>query len=158
MNVASYIFNRYAEEYGNIIDEMKLHKLMYFSQRESFIQNYQPLFNETFSGWKFGPVLKTIRGAYKNKSFEEKVPEDVIRRILPVMNKVFDEYAGRNSWSLSRLTHGELSWKNSRLGVKDWENSDRPMRTEDIALDAERIRNRRNAIAYMKMMCNYENN
>ena len=105
MNVASYIFNRYAEEYGNIIDEMKLHKLMYFSQRESFIQNYQPLFNETFSGWKFGPVLKTIRGAYKNKSFEEKVPEDVIRRILPVMNKVFDEYAGRDSWSLSRLTH-----------------------------------------------------
>lgn len=32
MNVAAYITNRYLEEYKQPIDEMKLHKLMYFAQ------------------------------------------------------------------------------------------------------------------------------
>ncbi len=31
MNVASYISKRYSVEYGTRIDEMKLHKLLYFS-------------------------------------------------------------------------------------------------------------------------------
>ena len=35
--VASYICNRYQREFGEKIDEMKLHKLMYFAQRESLI-------------------------------------------------------------------------------------------------------------------------
>ena len=39
MNVASYIYNRYESENGIKIDEMKLHKLMYFSQRESLNNN-----------------------------------------------------------------------------------------------------------------------
>lgn len=34
MNVAAYITNRYLEEYKQPIDEMKLHKLMYFAQLE----------------------------------------------------------------------------------------------------------------------------
>ena len=42
MNVAAYITNRYLVEYNQPIDEMKLHKLMYFAQRESFIQANQP--------------------------------------------------------------------------------------------------------------------
>ena len=48
MNVAAYIINRYLAEYNQPIDEMKLHKLMYFAQRESFIQTDQPLFDATF--------------------------------------------------------------------------------------------------------------
>lgn len=48
MNVASYIYNRYLCEYGMPIDEMKLHKLMYFAQRESFIQNNKPLLMQCF--------------------------------------------------------------------------------------------------------------
>ena len=32
MNVAAYITNRYLVEYNQPIDEMKLHKLMYFAQ------------------------------------------------------------------------------------------------------------------------------
>ena len=63
--------------------------------------------------------------------------------MLSIMNKVFEEYAGKDSWSLSRLTHGEFSWKNSRKGVSDGENSDNPMNLDDIKVDADRIRERR---------------
>ena len=147
MNVASYIYNRYGSEKGIRIDEMKLHKLMYFSQRESLIQNNEPLFEAVFYGWKFGPILKEIRMIYKENSFYKEVPEEVIARMIPVMDKVFEEYSEKDSWSLSRLTHGEFSWKNSRIGVSEGANSDNPMRLEDIREDARRIRERREMLA-----------
>ncbi|MCM1122007.1 MAG: DUF4065 domain-containing protein [Eubacterium sp.] len=143
MNIASYICNRYEAEYGTRIDEMKLHKLMYFAQRESLIQDRTPLFDADFYGWKYGPILKEIRIAYRNDSFAKSVPAAVIERIAHVMNKVFEEYAGKDSWSLSRLTHGEYSWKNSRLGIPEGENGDNPMKLDDIRKDADRIRERR---------------
>lgn len=146
MNVASYICNRYSDEFHAEIDEMKLHKLLYFAQRESLIQNGEPLFDAVFYGWKFGPILKEIRLAYKDNSFFTEIPEDVVKRISSIMNKVFEEYAGKDSWSLSRLTHGEIAWKTSRTGISDGENSDNPMSIDDIRTDAERIRNRRKAL------------
>ena len=114
MSVASYVFNRYQDTMGEKIDEMKLHKLLYFAQRESIIQRNEPLFEEAFYGWKFGPVLKEIRSAYRDDAFFKTIDEKIISRIKDIMDKVFEEYASKDSWSLSRLTHGEISWKNSR--------------------------------------------
>ena len=38
IKVASYIFERYKAQEKTIIDEMKLHKLLYFTQRECIAQ------------------------------------------------------------------------------------------------------------------------
>lgn len=149
LDVASYVYNRYQREYGKKIDEMKLHKLLYFTQRESIIQTGNPLFEAIFYGWKFGPVLKEIRGVYKENSFSKDFCKDVVNEIEPIMNKVFQEYASKDSWSLSRLTHGEVSWQNSRIGVPEEANSDNPMDILDIRLDAERIKNRRQMLAQL---------
>ena len=53
IEAASYISDRYLKQFGKRIDEMKLHKLLYFSQRESLIQLRQPLFDTAFSAWKY---------------------------------------------------------------------------------------------------------
>jgi len=147
LQVASYVYNRYFDTMGKKIDEMKLHKLLYFAQRESFIQKREPLFAEIFYGWKYGPILKEIRKAYSEESFLREVDSELINRIKSIMDKVFEEYAFKDSWSLSRLTHGELSWKNSRVGVADGANSDNPIDVNDIAKDAERVRTRRDSLA-----------
>lgn len=149
MCVASYVYNRYFGEFGLKIDEMKLHKLLYFAQRESLIQRQEPLFDAVFYGWKFGPILKEIRIAYRDDSFYTSIPSDVVDRITPIMDKVFEEYAGKDSWSLSRLTHGEFAWKNSRIGIPDGENGDLPMKLEDIRMDANRIRERREMLSQL---------
>lgn len=146
MNVASYIYNRYQNTKGSKIDEMKLHKMLYFAQRESFIQKDEPLFAETFYGWKYGPVLKEIRNAYHENSFYSNVDEKLVSGFKDIMDKVFDEYADKDSWSLSRLTHGEISWKNSRKGIPTIINSDFPIDIEDIRIDAERVKNRRKSL------------
>lgn len=147
MSVASYVFNRYQDTMGETIDEMKLHKLLYFAQRESIIQRNEPLFEEVFYGWKFGPILKEIRSAYRDDTFLNVVDEEIISRIKDIMDKVFEEYASKDSWSLSRLTHGEISWKNSRKDIPDGANSDNPMSLDDIIKDAERIKQRRIGLA-----------
>ncbi|RGS25727.1 MULTISPECIES: Panacea domain-containing protein [Clostridia] len=67
---------------GVHMDEMKMHKLMYFSQRESLMYNNEPLFDGVFYGWKYGPVLKEVRSAYMSgtllKNFFEKVSGDTM--------------------------------------------------------------------------------
>lgn len=152
MDVASYIFNRYYETKGECIDEMKLHKMLYFAQRESLIQRREPLFAETFYGWKFGPVLKEIRNAYMENDFLKTICEEVVDRIKSIMDKIFEEYADKDSWSLSRLTHGEIAWKNSRKGIPDNANSDNPIDIKDIAMDAERVRRRREGLAKLGLI------
>ena len=141
--VASYIFEKYKSEFGTTIDEMKLHKLLYFAQRESIIQTGDPLFDATFRGWKYGPILKEIRELYKNNSFVPVTSGSDIAEMEPVVGAVFEQYAEKDSWSLSRLTHGEYSWKKSREGVPENMNSDKPINIEDIRVDADRVKARR---------------
>lgn len=43
---AKYLIHRYEQESGRVMDEMKLHKLLYFTQRESFVLLGKPMFSE----------------------------------------------------------------------------------------------------------------
>ena len=56
IDVANYIINRYKEITHELVDEMKLHKLLYFTQRETFAILGKPAFDSDFEGWKYGPV------------------------------------------------------------------------------------------------------
>ena len=151
ITIAAYIAKRYLAEYKEEIDEMKLHKLLYFAQREAFILLDQPLFKENFYGWKYGPVLKEIRSAYKDNIFKTIVLKEIDKKYDPIFHKVFEEYAEKSSWSLSRLSHGELSWKNSRKGVSEETNSDNIIKTTDIKKDALRVKERRDMLNKFKI-------
>ncbi|MBQ7231536.1 MAG: DUF4065 domain-containing protein [Oscillospiraceae bacterium] len=141
--IASYIAGRYQAEHGERIDEMKLHKLLYFAQRESLIRSGEPLFEGDFYGWRFGPVLADIREIYKNDDFAAEVSAADMEGAGEILDYVFDSYADKDSWSLSRLTHGEISWKKSRKGVAPSESSNNLIPLDDIRLDADRMRQRR---------------
>lgn len=146
LTVAACICGRYQETFGEKIDEMKLHKMLYFAQRESLIQTNEPLFDATFRGWKYGPVLKELRTPYQEGTLPPVTEADALA-LQPVLDKVFREFADKDSFSLSRLTHGEISWRRSRKGVPPAANSDNPISTEDIRLDAQRIRERQKQLA-----------
>ena len=152
LKIASYIANRYQKEYGSCIDEMKLHKLLYFTQRESIIQTDSPLFDTAFEAWKYGPVLVEIRRYYKNNALNMELPADKIAQYQPIFDKVFQQYTSKDSWSLSTITHGEYAWKHARIGIPSDENSNAKMQIEDIRQDAERIRIRRFIIRKMKSL------
>lgn len=143
IQVASYIYNRYKDQYNRIIDEMKLHKLLYFTQRESIILTGEPMFAAQFAAWKYGPVLVQIRDCYRNKTFNRHIDSEDLQKYQPVFDYVFQNYANKTSWSLSMLSHGEISWQRARANTPIGEMCTSLINVEDIREDAERIKTRR---------------
>lgn len=144
MKVASYIVERYEKEMHKKIDEMKLHKLLYFAQRESYVVKNEPLFPDQFQAWVYGPVMVSIREVYKLDGFLKNLQEDEeFTAYAPVFDTVFQQYAPEDSWTLSTLTHAETSWKNARKGYDTYDPCDKLMENEDIRKDAEHIKLRR---------------
>jgi len=152
LKIASYIAERYKRDFKERIDEMKLHKLLYFTQREALIQTDAPMFDASFYGWKYGPVLLQIREGYRNDTLHTQPSEETIKKYQEVFDKIFEHYAVKDSWSLSRLSHGELSWKNARIGLLPSENGNVKMKIEDIRKDAERIKMRRYLLKEMALI------
>lgn len=143
LQVASYISERFKKEFGVRIDEMKLHKLLYFTQRECFILTGKPMFDAQFEAWKYGPVMVQVRQHYKDDTLHEgmsKVQEDQYKNVFDMVFKI---YAHQKSWSLSTLTHGEYSWKQARNGYDEQDTCEVKIKTEDIKEDADRVRERR---------------
>lgn len=137
--VASYLATRYQEVYGEMIDEMKLQKLTYLAQRESLVRTDEPLFEEEIQGWRLGPVIPDLRTYYKEEALTRVRPEELTDEERAALDAVFDEYADRESMSLSRMTHGEICWRKSRKGIHPSESSNKTIPLDDIRLDALRL-------------------
>lgn len=142
VKVASYICDRYQKMFGTKIDEMKLHKLLYFTQRECITQTGQPMFEATFHAWLYGPVLPDIRSLYKHDMLHRMPSDAFLTRYMPVFDEVFEEFAPTKSVMLSAISHGELSWKRARVGYGKYDESDVEMKLDDIAEDAKRYKER----------------
>lgn len=139
INVAQCIFDEYKKQTGEKIDQMKLHKLLYFAQRESFAISNKPLFEGVFEGWKYGPVSTEVRGSF-SKSGIRGASGIVSDECKYIINNVIFKYGSLASWKLSELSHEEKSWLNSRKGLKEEENGNCEIKLEDIQLDAQKVR------------------
>ena len=50
------------------------------------------------------------------------------------------EYGGLASWKLRNLSHEEISWRNSRMGLNPNDRGNRKLNLDDIKKDAEKVR------------------
>ena len=139
LDVAQYIFDEYKRQSKTEIDEMKLHKLLYFAQRESFAITGSPLFEGELRGWKYGPVCCEVRNAFS--------PDGIVIDTSPVsdecayiINNVVQEYGTIASWKISEMSHKEISWINSRKGLTAEQNGNNLISIDDIREDAKKVR------------------
>ena len=56
------------------------------------------------------------------------------------MNAILEEYGPIESWSLSQLSHQEISWKNARKGLYPDNPGNVELKLEDIMEDAKKVR------------------
>lgn len=146
--VAKVLYDMYYEQKGVQMDEMKMHKLMYFSQRESLMYNNEPLFDGTFYGWKYGPVLKEVRSAYMTEALFSDVKGQVSEKTKKLLKDVLERYGSLSSWKLSSLSHEEFSWKKARTGLKADDDGNVKLLLMAMRVDATReLMNRKNAMA-----------
>lgn len=149
LKIASYICHRFKVVFKYDIDEMKLHKLLYFTQRECIIQKDTPMFEDQFEAWKYGPVMRKVHLGFKSGVLSHYPADDDLKEYKSVFDKIFTSYAPKKSWSLSMLTHGEYSWKKAREGYAPDEHCEVEMKTSDIYIDARRIKQRRAVLQLM---------
>ena len=140
IDVAQYIFDEYKKLSEECIDEMKLHKLLYFTQRESIAITGKPLFEEVFEGWKYGPVCREIRKYYTKNGIKFKDIRNISNESAYIAKNVVLQYGIYETWKLSDLSHKEESWKKSRVGMAENQNGSCEMKIDDIKKDAEKIR------------------
>lgn len=134
--VAKALYDMYRAQYGENMDEMKMHKLMYFSQRESLMYNGEQLFDGEFYGWKFGPVLKEVRSEYMLPHPFGGFFEPVEEKTKELLHSVLERYGSLSSWKLSSLSHEEFSWKKARAGLDASDNGDVVLSLKAMMVDA----------------------
>ena len=139
-NVARYICDEYKRISGELIDEMKLHKLLYFAQRESLAVTGKPMFDADFEGWKFGPVCREIRAVFDSGQINGISFDKISDGSAYISRNIIEGYGAYASWKLSELTHRETSWNRARKGLAFNEDGNVPLLLSDIRLDAETIR------------------
>lgn len=140
VDVAQYIYNEYKEQTGEAIDELKLHKLLYLVQRESLALTGEPMFQENFEGWKYGPVCKEVRSYFTKDGMYIDDTKEIELENAYIAKNIILQYGELESWKLSELSHKELSWQNSRKGLGEEENGKRVLSLDDIREDAKKIR------------------
>lgn len=148
--VAAFLERRYEEQYEEVMPEMKMHKLLYLAQRESYILHNQPLFSEEFHAWRFGPVLYEVRAMYANHTVQTPSSDmtDLDPDTVSLLENVFTEYAGKDCWSLARLTRAGFAWKQAREGVNEFANSETVVKKNDLRKEAVGEKLKRKQISY----------
>lgn len=144
--VAKYLNELNVHSHGCGMDEMKMHKMMYFSQRESLMNTDNPLFEDSFEAWKFGPVLRNVRNEYKCNHMFESVSETLNEKDKELVSSVFKRYDSFETWDLSSLSHEEFSWKQAREGLAPNENGSQKLSLRAMRVDAKREMLRRKGV------------
>ncbi|MGN0461018.1 MAG: Panacea domain-containing protein [Ruminococcus sp.] len=139
LDVAQYIIDSYKQRTNEDIDELKLHKLLYFCQRESLALTDSPLFEEELQGWVHGPVSTDVRSHFEQGIGITVATHSLSEKEKVVVDTVMNEYCEYASWKLRELSHNEISWINSRKGLRSSDRGCIPLSLDDIRKDAEKV-------------------
>lgn len=118
-DIAKY-FIWLANETGSFISNLKLQKLVYYSQAWHLALHEQPLFDEDFEAWVHGPVIPTLYQSYKHfgwKPIQEEIILDLPETIRAYLQEVTDEYFACDAYELEQMTHREEPWQKARVGL-----------------------------------------
>jgi uncharacterized phage-associated protein len=119
----AFLSKAFAERNANPISPMKVQKLAYFAHGYMLSETGEPLLDELFEAWKFGPVLPSLYHEckrYGNGSIKEyiqdydyasgrycpaPVPDD--RTALDIVDYVWRIYGPESAIDLSDWTHAK---------------------------------------------------
>lgn len=116
------------QEAGENLSNLKLQKLLYYTQAWHLAFEKKPLFDTGFQAWIHGPVSKEIFERFKSeKSLYSEIEMDDIRADFDInslleedkthISNVLDVYAQFSGIQLEEMTHNEMPWINARKGV-----------------------------------------
>ncbi|WP_302179299.1 Panacea domain-containing protein [[Ruminococcus] lactaris] len=136
IDISTYIIG-YSNKIDSPVSNLKLQKLLYYSQAAVLVETGEKCFDAPIMAWEFGPVVveayqyyrkygrENIPNQEENKAmkFDEKtmrivyeLSKEIDLITKKIINKVVDSYSKvNNPFELVRKTHEEDPWKNTKL-------------------------------------------
>lgn len=131
--IAKGLYDIYNDVFNAKMDEMKMHKLLYFAQKEHYKTFGEWLFEEHQEGWVHGPVNKEVRDSFlffsANSNYELTLEEEYTIR------QVIHEYGIESSWELRNRSHKDQAYKRTRVGLSESEPGNQIISKEDMITD-----------------------
>jgi uncharacterized phage-associated protein len=117
------------EARGQTVNNLKLQKLLYYTQAWHLALRGQPVFYEQIEAWAKGPVVPVIFQQYKHFGYLSirNTPAAELGTLPPGvsthLDEVLDAYALYSGVDLSTMTHMEDPWNNARQGLSPTDSS-----------------------------------
>lgn len=126
--VANYIIWR-CQRHGDSITNLKLQKLLYYSQGWFLGLYGRPLFSEPLRAWVRGPVEYGVWKTYSEfrwRPITKKVTKPALSEIGRAhVDEIIEVYGNFSALGLERMTHQEEPWKQARGGLAQGQPSTR---------------------------------
>jgi uncharacterized phage-associated protein len=116
-DIAKIILKMSNPDVGDIISNLKLQKLLYYSQGFHLAMYDHALFEEEIEAWMYGPVVPCVYREYRefgsgaievDRDYE--IPETVSKEKLDLIAEVYEVYGQFSALKLMNLTHEEEPW------------------------------------------------
>lgn len=111
-------YNEYikAEKDADSISNLKMQKLLYYSQCAHLAIYDKPLFDDPIEAWLHGPVVPSVYHEYKGCGANGIEPEGFDMREIDsetrgFLEMVYDGFAQYSAWKLREMTHEETPWR-----------------------------------------------
>lgn len=115
-NVAKIIINFSNPSFGDGITNLKLQKLLYYSQGAFLAIKDKKLFKDNIVAWQYGPVVPSVYVKYKqyeNGIINRDNHSDfkaLSKSGMELLREVYDTFGQFSAIRLMNMTHSESPW------------------------------------------------
>lgn len=118
-SIARWFIYRANNQEETDLSNLKLQKLLYYSQGHHLAQFSTPLFEDEIQAWSHGPVTPAVYHVYKSTGceplsvdpFDSKPAID--EETNDFLEQVWTTFGSFSAWKLREMTHAEKPWLSS---------------------------------------------
>ena len=143
LDIAEYII-KYEDSCDELINNLKLQKILYFLQAQFIVTTGKTLFNDELIAWDCGPLVKSVWNEYKRygcasiflnkKHMRNNYIHSEHRELIEEFLEYIRPYS---STYLVGICHNQTPWKNARIR---WNNVIDPYELLDYFHNDEDLR------------------
>ncbi len=143
-DVVRVILIHHIDIFQESLSPMKLQKLCYYAQGLYMATHSgEPLFDEDFEAWTFGPVIRNLyhdfsKYGWRNIDMNVESP-NIPAEKSEFIKDIVESYGRYDGAALSTMTHREMPWLEPRKGLSDTDGSDALISKESMRIFFEEV-------------------
>lgn len=122
-NIVADLIIAFCHEHGDLITNLKLQRLLYFSQGWHLGLHGKPFFPEPLEAWPSGPVQPEVYTRFARFGAGPITPFgngwEPTKGISNHIRELMEVYGGFSSFDMQRIACSEAPWKEARKGLAE---------------------------------------